>query len=217
MLPWQAKLMVNLNPNVYLPSHKQGIVSKCVWGFLGRKRWYPLFGLRKELSRAAQSPALAKIRSPLELVTQSASAAWDLSLGKYVLYAPTVTIVQAWGQCAGNMPAFQHKVEGFFPATKFLQANASLMDKPQLVGSVNTGLRTAHCVLSAVFEVQKNNNETFVHLFIPLTSNKTVSNSFPADEAHRKQQGLCPPFWGEGKKESTLKATGCCKHSWSAH
>lgn len=30
MVPWQAKLMVNLNPNVYLPSHKQGIVSKCV-------------------------------------------------------------------------------------------------------------------------------------------------------------------------------------------
>lgn len=68
------------------------------------------------------------------------------------------------------------------------------MDTPQLVGSVNTGPRTAHCVLSAVFEVQKDNNETFLHLFISLPSNKTVSNSFPADEAHRKQQGVCPPF-----------------------
>lgn len=194
--------MVTSNPNVYLPNYKQGIVSRCVWGFPGGKRWDPLFGLRKK-----PSCAVPKVRSPLVLMTQSASAAWDVSLGQYVLHAPAFTIVQAWGQCAGNMPAFQHKVEGFslvhysFPAAKFLLSNRSLMDTPKLVGSVNTDPRTAHCVLSAVVEVQKDSNETFVHLFLSLPSDKTVSNSFPADQAHRKQQGLCPPCKGEGKKK----------------
>lgn len=54
------------------------------------------------------------------------------------------------------------------------------MDTPHLVGSVNTGPRTAHYVLSAVVEVQKD-NETFVHLFLSLPSDKTVSNFFPSD------------------------------------
>lgn len=168
MVPRQARMMVNLNPNAYLPSHKQGIVSKCAWGFPGGKRQGPLFGLRKDLSCA-----VPRVRSLLVSVTHSASAAWDVSLGQCVLHAPAVTIVQAWGQCADNMPAFQHKVGGFslvrhfFPAAKFLQANGFLMDTPQLVCSVNTGPRTVHYVLSAVVEVEKDYDETFVCLFFP--------------------------------------------------
>lgn len=181
----------------FLPSHKQEIVSKWVWAFPGGKKWDPLFGLRKELSCA-----VPKVRSPLELVAQSASAAWDVSLGQYLLHDPAVTIAQAWGQCV-----YQHKVERFslvhhpFPAARFLQANYSLMNTPKLVGSVNTDPRTAHCVLSAVFQIQNDNDETFVHLFLSLPSDKTVSNSFQADQAYRKQQGLCPPCRGEGKKK----------------
>jgi len=41
-------------------------------------------------------------------------------------------------------------------------------------------------------------SQPFGHLFLPLPSNKTVAGSFPADRAHRKQPGLCPPCWGEG-------------------
>lgn len=37
---------------------------------------------------------------------------------KICFVCPSCHIVQAWGQCAGNMPAFQHKVEGFFPSSK---------------------------------------------------------------------------------------------------